>query len=158
MKNKKLCPITISNYFYKKFGENNIMKLNFLTYHSYCWYKSLTKKSLTFEKPVITKYGIFFNCLLHFIFNTNKEKYIKDIIPYKNFTPIDEEVSELLDKMWKLYGEKDSIYLSALCQKDKDGLLKEDYIPNKTIYENYILKGISPKKEIKTAKHLHIKK
>ena len=147
MKNKKLCPITISNYFFKKFGENNIMRLNMLTYYSYCWYKVLTKKSLTFEKPVVTKYGTFFNCLLNFVFNTNREEYIKDVIPYSNFNPINEEISKLLDKIWEMYGEKNSIYLSALSQKDKENLINGDYIPNSIIYKNYILKETLPKKK-----------
>ena len=137
---KKLCPITISNYFYKKYNENDLMKLNMLTYLSYCWYLKLSDKKLTFELPILTKYGIMFNSILNYVFQVKRERKINDVIPYKNFTPINDDVSKLLDKIWGLYGQKDSVYLSALCMKDRKGLVDGDYIPNKVIIKNYRLK------------------
>ena len=148
MKNKKLCPITVGNYFFKKFGEKDILKLNKLVYYSYCWYRVLVKKSLTFEKLIKTKYGIFFNSLLNSVFNGDeKQRYISEPIPYKNFTCISNDISKLLDKIWTMYGDKDSVYLSALCNKDEKNLIVGDYIPNKVIHKNYILKENSAKRK-----------
>lgn len=143
---KQLCPLTIANFFYKKFKEKDIFKLNHLTYFSYCWFKVLDaeNRTLTFEKPYVTEHGIWFSVLLYEAYQL-KDRTLKEEFTYRNYTPIDDDIEKLLDKVWDLYGKYESVYCGALTQKDKYLLVLGDYIPDRIIHKNYLLKSKNEK-------------
>ncbi len=140
-------PITIANYFIKKYSElDNLtpLKLIKLCYISYGWYLALTDKEkvLINEKPEAWGFGPVFPTLYNNL-KKYKKSAIKEPIEFITTDLITPEDSKFLDKIWDIYGKKDGIYLSAITHTPNTPWSKTyplGYnleIPDDLIFEHY---------------------
>lgn len=111
-------PITIANYFIKKYSENGNLtplKLIKLSYISYGWYLALSEnsKKLISEHPEAWDFGPVFPTLYHKL-KPYRKSPVKEPIDIQTNDIISDEDAKFLDKIWELYGSKDGIYLSAI--------------------------------------------
>lgn len=108
---------TIANYFIKKhgeYGELTPMKLIKLVYIAYGWYlTTFNSERLVDEHPQAWRHGPVFPSLYSKLKMFGKDFVKEPLYTFKK-EEIKEKDAEFLDKVWKIYGEKDGIYLSAL--------------------------------------------
>lgn len=139
-------PITIANYYIKKYGNNGELtplKLIKLVYIAYGWYlETFNSERLTNERPQAWRYGPVFPSLYDKLKQYGKN-FVKEPINSNTSEVIGDNDSAFLDKIWEIYGEKDGIYLSALTHQEntpwsetypkgenliiEDSLIKEHY-------------------------------
>lgn len=111
-------PITIANYFIKKYSaEDGLtpMKLIKLTYIADGWYIALTddNEKLITEDAEAWQYGPVISSLYHKLKHYGNS-VVKEPIPTNLNEEISDEDTEFLDLIWQKYGSYDAIYLSAI--------------------------------------------
>lgn len=112
-------PVTIANYFIKKYDTDELltpMKLIKLTYIAYGWYLALSDgEQLVNEEPQAWDLGPVLPTLYHSLKQYGGSK-VKDPIPVKrdNKDKITDEDADFLDFIWRNYGEHSGVELSAI--------------------------------------------
>ena len=115
-------PITVANYFIKKYSENGQltpMKLIKLTYIANGWYMAISKSNskLIEEDAQAWDFGPVYTSLYNCL-----KKYGSSIIKEPIVNNTNEIISDLdatfLDRIWQIYGDKDGVYLSAITHTD----------------------------------------
>ena len=140
-------PITITNYFIKKYGDKGNLtplKLIKLCYIAYGWYLALTngKEKLINDRIEAWELGPVFPNLYHTL-KRYKKSAIKEPVPIVSHDIINDEDSKFLDKIWDVYGKYDGVYLGALTHSENTpwsltypkGFNVE--IPDELIFQHY---------------------
>ena len=111
-------PITIANYFIKKYCEDDRltpMKIIKLVYIAYGWYLALRNGvELVNEKPQAWDLGPVMPSLYHKLKKFGGNKVSEAIQVYNQNEEIASEDSYFLDFIWKKYGSYSGIQLSAI--------------------------------------------
>lgn len=149
-------PITIANYFLNEYKDVGItpMKLVKLVYISHGWHLGITGKVLIDENPEAWKYGP----VIPTIYHKFKLYGGREIIGCVNAITetIDNEVKELLNTIWKVYGMYSAVELSAMTHEvgtpwyitwHGTNRWAHMQIPEKLIKEHYAEKLENNKKE-----------